>query len=198
MQLGACSTVAGRTPTAHAAAPPPPLSRRRLLGCSASAPQRYWQSMPTIQAAVLHGIEDLRLQDWDVPGKQQAVNDGKPSGPSAAAHSAAGLVLVSLPAAVASLPPYADAPADGCVRIRLGAVGICGSDVHYWKRGESDRGGKGAAALGTEAGCWEASCCSDHDLICRPCACAGRIGHFVVESPMVIGHEAAGTGKVQS
>ncbi len=26
------------------------------------------------------------------------------------------------------------------MRIRLGPVGICGSDVHYWKRGESGRG----------------------------------------------------------
>lgn len=41
------------------------------------------------------------------------------------------------------------------VRIRVGRVGICGSDVHYYKH--------------------------------------GRIGHFVVDKPMVLGHEAAGT-----
>ena len=35
------------------------------------------------------------------------------------------------------------------------SVGICGSDVHYWK--------------------------------------TGRIGDFVVEKPMVLGHEASGT-----
>ncbi|MFP5229485.1 MAG: NAD(P)-dependent alcohol dehydrogenase [Acidobacteriota bacterium] len=40
------------------------------------------------------------------------------------------------------------------VRIRIGCVGICGSDVHYYKH--------------------------------------GRIGPFVVERPMVLGHEAAG------
>ena len=41
------------------------------------------------------------------------------------------------------------------VLVRVGAVGICGSDVHYYEH--------------------------------------GRIGPFVVEAPMVIGHEAAGT-----
>ena len=41
------------------------------------------------------------------------------------------------------------------VRIRIGRVGICGSDVHYYKH--------------------------------------GRIGPFVVNAPMVLGHEAAGT-----
>jgi D-xylulose reductase len=40
------------------------------------------------------------------------------------------------------------------VRIRIGRVGICGSDVHYYKH--------------------------------------GRIGPFVVNAPMVLGHEAAG------
>ena len=40
------------------------------------------------------------------------------------------------------------------VRIRIGRVGICGSDVHYYKH--------------------------------------GRIGPFVVDAPMVLGHEAAG------
>jgi len=43
-------------------------------------------------------------------------------------------------------------PLDVLVRVR--AVGICGSDVHYWKHG----------------------CC----------------GHYVLEKPMVIGHESAG------
>ncbi|MCD8141300.1 MAG: NAD(P)-dependent alcohol dehydrogenase [Planctomycetaceae bacterium] len=40
------------------------------------------------------------------------------------------------------------------VRIRVKAVGICGSDVHYYTH--------------------------------------GRIGHYVVEQPMILGHEAAG------
>lgn len=46
-------------------------------------------------------------------------------------------------------------PAPGQVLVRVEAVGICGSDVHYY----------------------------DH----------GRIGPYVVESPVVVGHEAAGT-----
>ncbi len=41
------------------------------------------------------------------------------------------------------------------VLVRVGAVGICGSDVHYYEH--------------------------------------GRIGGYVVEQPMIIGHEAAGT-----
>ena len=46
-------------------------------------------------------------------------------------------------------------PGPGEVLVEVGAVGICGSDVHYYEH--------------------------------------GRIGSFVVEAPMVIGHEAAGT-----
>jgi len=46
------------------------------------------------------------------------------------------------------------APANNEVRIAIKAVGICGSDVHYYKH--------------------------------------GRIGDFVVNEPMVLGHEAAG------
>lgn len=45
-------------------------------------------------------------------------------------------------------------PADNEVRIAIKTVGICGSDVHYYKH--------------------------------------GRIGDFVVDAPMVLGHEAAG------
>lgn len=46
-------------------------------------------------------------------------------------------------------------PGPGQVLVRVQAVGVCGSDTHYY----------------------------DH----------GRIGRFVVESPLVLGHEAAGT-----
>lgn len=46
-------------------------------------------------------------------------------------------------------------PVPGEVLVRVGATGICGSDVHYYEH--------------------------------------GRIGDFVVQSPMVIGHESAGT-----
>jgi L-iditol 2-dehydrogenase len=66
------------------------------------------------QAAVLHGVNDLRVEDSDLP----------------------------------------EEPGPGMVRVQIKAVGICGSDVHYW--------------------------------------CRGRIAHFVVESPMVIGHESSG------
>lgn len=45
-------------------------------------------------------------------------------------------------------------PAEGQVLVEVQAVGICGSDVHYYEH--------------------------------------GRIGDFVVEQPMIIGHEAAG------
>lgn len=45
-------------------------------------------------------------------------------------------------------------PGAGEVLVRIGAVGVCGSDVHYY----------------------------DH----------GRIGSFVVEAPMILGHEAGG------
>jgi L-iditol 2-dehydrogenase len=43
----------------------------------------------------------------------------------------------------------------GEVQVRVGSVGVCGSDVHYYER--------------------------------------GRIGQFVVEAPLVLGHEAGGT-----
>ena len=45
-------------------------------------------------------------------------------------------------------------PGPGEVRVRIGAVGICGSDLHYYEH--------------------------------------GRIGDFVVTSPMILGHESAG------
>lgn len=72
--------------------------------------------MPRVrsQAAVLHGVNDLRVVPWDLP----------------------------------------EDPAPGTVRVQMKAVGICGSDVHYW--------------------------------------CRGKIAHFVVNAPMVIGHESAG------
>ena len=69
----------------------------------------------TMKAAVLHGIEDLRVE--------------------------------AVPAPELCGPDY-------CI-VRIGACGICGSDVHFFRH--------------------------------------GRIGAFVVESPMSLGHEAAGT-----
>ena len=50
--------------------------------------------------------------------------------------------------------PDPGAPGPGQVRVQVKAVGVCGSDVHYYEH--------------------------------------GRIGDFVVEEPMVLGHEAAG------
>jgi len=47
------------------------------------------------------------------------------------------------------------APAPGDVLIRVSAVGVCGSDAHYYRH--------------------------------------GRVGSFVVDAPLVLGHEAAGT-----
>ncbi|RYX84857.1 NAD(P)-dependent alcohol dehydrogenase [bacterium] len=51
--------------------------------------------------------------------------------------------------------PVPASPARGEVQVRIGKVGICGSDVHYFEH--------------------------------------GRIGDFVVEKPMILGHECAGT-----
>ncbi|CEP03158.1 hypothetical protein PBRA_002918 [Plasmodiophora brassicae] len=50
--------------------------------------------------------------------------------------------------------PMPPAPGPNQVVVQIKALGICGSDVHYWKH--------------------------------------GRIGSFVLEKPMVIGHESAG------
>ena len=69
----------------------------------------------TMKAAVLHGVEDLRVETTPVPPM---------------------------------LGP------DFCL-VRIGACGICGSDIHFFRH--------------------------------------GKIGDFVVTSPMSLGHEAAGT-----
>eukprot|EP00887_Chlorella_sp_A99_P001759 scaffold19.g1759.t1 len=72
---------------------------------------RTWHN----RAAVLHGIDDLRLENFELPDE---------------------------------VPP-------GHVRVAIKALGICGSDCHYLKR--------------------------------------GRIANFIIQKPMVIGHESAGT-----
>lgn len=68
----------------------------------------------TMRAAVLHGVNDLRVEDVPIPSITE--------------------------------------PNQALVRVR--SVGICGSDIHYFR--------------------------------------LGRIGNFVVTSPMILGHEAAG------
>lgn len=78
------------------------LARRALQGA-----QRQYAAAPAISeaglpepslwansAAVLHGVNDLRFEDFPMSGKVPARN----------------------------------------VRIAMKAVGICGSDVHYWQR----------------------------------------------------------------
>jgi L-iditol 2-dehydrogenase len=67
-----------------------------------------------MKAAVLHGVEDLRIDDVPAP----------------------------------SIPSPHD------VLVRIQQVGVCGSDIHYFRH--------------------------------------GRIAHFVVEKPMILGHECAG------
>jgi len=67
-----------------------------------------------MKAAVLHGVEDLRIEDVPTPQLQS--------------------------------------PAD--VLVHVSRVGVCGSDIHYYRH--------------------------------------GRIGRFVVEKPMILGHECAG------
>ncbi|MGH8922719.1 MAG: NAD(P)-dependent alcohol dehydrogenase, partial [Actinomycetes bacterium] len=64
-------------------------------------------------AAVLYGVEDVRLEPWPVP-----------------------------------------VPGPGQVLVEIRSVGVCGSDVHYYRE--------------------------------------GRIGDYVVEQPMILGHEASG------
>ena len=69
--------------------------------------------MQKIKAAVLHGIDDVRIEEVDFPQMKE-----------------------------------------GEVLIKMKSVGVCGSDVHYYKH--------------------------------------GKIGSFVVEKPMILGHECAG------
>lgn len=78
-----------------------------MTSASTEAPER-------MTAAVLHGVEDVRIEERDRPEPE----------------------------------PHE-------VLVAVHAVGICGSDVHYYEH--------------------------------------GRIGDYVVEQPMVIGHESAGT-----
>jgi len=68
----------------------------------------------TIKAAVLHGIEDLRIEDVPMPAVER----------------------------------------DDDVLVKVDSVGVCGSDVHYYRH--------------------------------------GRIGDWVVKSPLILGHECAG------
>jgi L-iditol 2-dehydrogenase len=67
-----------------------------------------------MRAAVLHGVEDLRVEEVPAPGLASADD----------------------------------------VLVRVHSVGVCGSDIHYYRH--------------------------------------GRIGRFVVEQPMILGHECAG------
>lgn len=69
--------------------------------------------MQKIKAAVLHGIDDVRVEEVDFPQMKE-----------------------------------------GEVLIKMKSVGVCGSDVHYYKH--------------------------------------GKIGPYVVEKPMILGHECAG------
>lgn len=67
--------------------------------------------------------------------------------PAAVLHGIKDLRVEDVP-----VPGY---PAPNEVKVQIGKVGICGSDVHYWEH--------------------------------------GRIGNFVVEQPMILGHECTGT-----
>lgn len=88
-------------------------------------------------AAVLHGIDDLRFEDFPVPAQ---VSD----------HS---------------------------VRVQMRSVGICGSDVHFWKKVP-------------EAGLPVFPAILSHVLLYA--FSQGRIGHYVLKAPMVIGHDCSG------
>lgn len=73
--------------------------------------------------------------------------------------------------------PLASTLKEGSVRIEIKAVGICGSDVHYWKR------------VRPTPQCLQ---CSKHFSGSKDRFLQGRIADFVVREPMVIGHESAG------
>ena len=73
--------------------------------------------------------------------------------------------------------PLASTLKEGSVRIEIKAVGICGSDVHYWKRVSYTNQASGAKRSSEFA---------------RESFLQGRIADFVVKEPMVIGHESAG------
>ena len=63
------------------------------------------------------------------------------------------------------------------VRVQMRSVGICGSDVHFWKKV-------------SEAGLFFLSVTMFH--VSYYAVVQGRIGHFVLKAPMVIGHECSG------
>lgn len=117
--------------------------------------------MPACSAAVLHGVDDLRVQAWELPGEPGRSNavigyGAERVGPLQAIPSpAVGGLLCRAPQRAPHLHVWspinhgvqthcsahrchsissAAGPAQGCVRVRVRAVGICGSDVHYWKR----------------------------------------------------------------
>lgn len=132
----------------------------------------------TCRAAVLHGINDLRVVDsWPLaavppPGKVRRAARGAPPrhrDPRA--------------------PPRAVSPAHHPpahhhqVRVAIRRLGICGSDIHFLKHG--------ALADARRGEVWPAP--GPRPPGCRaPIAITGRIGPYVVRAPMVIGHECAG------
>jgi hypothetical protein len=147
-------------------------------------------------AAVLHGVDDLRVESFPLPGllsacRSRVVNSVE----QLLAHflicrrpPSWRRLVTTAPVQCFLLPPrlLAGGPPDGHVRVEMKAVGICGSDVHYLKR----------ASI-----CWLVCRAACHWCSADPVSCCclppfhpqGRIAHFVVEQPMVIGHESAGT-----
>ncbi|GAB4813511.1 hypothetical protein N2152v2_000557 [Parachlorella kessleri] len=68
------------------------------------------------------------------------------------------------------------------------AVGICGSDIHYWKRGRIADFVVREPMVSSAA-----TLCDWSPWQGRIADLVGRIADFVVREPMVIGHESAGT-----
>lgn len=98
------------------------------------------------------------------------------------------------------LHPCADEIGPGQVRIQIKAVGICGSDVHFWKHVRDMEEAcvvvrklllAGRAAM-LRAVVQPRRCPSHAKVHPLNLDSQGRIAHFVVEAPMVIGHESAG------
>ena len=93
--------------------------------------------------------------------------------------------------------PLPDQVADGLVRVQMRSVGICGSDVHFVQHVSPPASVD--ALLHTSnivASARRYFYTSAHVMACHPfdhvMALQMRIGHFVVQAPMVIGHECAG------
>lgn len=139
---------------------------RVLSGPGSSLARRWFSSLPAVEdvidtwrnpAAVLHGINDLRYENFPLPSQLQA----------------------------------------GAVRVKMKSVGICGSDVAFLKKVRSALCTIQSDTLlylsSTGFHAFIATVRAVHSqAIPFAVHAQGRIGHYVLKAPMVIGHECAG------